>query len=130
MFDPTSVVDKMMAHLPGGTDMPKMGAQEEETADATKMLSAFSRVVSASPAIMKDAYCVILAIPPLHRDAWAIPWAFPNITVDEGNDIMHTFIDQNWGLIEDFFGKEIPRLARRAAQARQRHKSSGGRSRR
>lgn len=130
MFDPRSVVDRMVASLPGGEDMPRMGEEKNDidVNDATKILSAFSRVVAASPGILKDAYIVILGIPELHRK-WAVDWAFPNITVDEGNDIMHTFIDQNWGLIEDFFGKEIPRLAKRAAKARQRHKSNGGRSR-
>jgi hypothetical protein len=40
---------------------------------------------------------------------------------DMGKDILHAFVDQNWGVMEDFFAQELPKIVRRVAKARSRH---------
>ena len=37
-----------------------------------------------------------------------------------GKDILHTFIDQNWGVMEDFFAQELPKIVRRITKERRR----------
>jgi hypothetical protein len=74
-------------------------------------------VVSIAPDLLYQAYCIALAIPKTHRN-WAVEWAFPNMDDEMGMDILHTFIDQNLGVMEDFFGRELPKIMKRVVKAR------------
>lgn len=87
------------------------------------MMAAFARVISLAPDLLKEAYCVILDVPKAHRN-WAMEWSLTRLDDETGMDILHTFIDQNWGVMEDFFFQEIPKIGQRAAQARQRSASA------
>jgi hypothetical protein len=42
-----------------------------------------------------------------------------------GQDILHTFIAQNWKVMEDFFTREVPKVTQRVIQ--ERRKRSAGR---
>lgn len=119
MSRPKSLIEQLQAHLPGYDDAPDRDADDQAgVEEAGKMLAAFARVVSVAPDLLKEAYCIVLDIPKGHR-IWAMEWGLPRIDDEMGLDVLHAFLDQNWGVMEDFFVKEIPKLFRRAAKARQ-----------
>lgn len=132
MVQPKRMVDQILRQRsPGYEDAPDTGEDDDEidANQAAKMLSAFARVIAVSPGLLREAYCIILDVPQAHRK-WALEWALPRLSREDGTDILETFIDQNWNVLEGFFTDELPRIAKRAARARARHKSAGRRSKR
>jgi hypothetical protein len=130
MANPRRVLDQLTARLPGAEDAPLVEGSNEREMDAMRIMAAFAEVVSVAPELLREAYCVILNIPPAHRE-WAKNHALDNVDDDEWFDVLETFIDQSWGAIEGFFTQHLPRAARRTIQARQRaeekRRSSGTR---
>jgi hypothetical protein len=125
--NPRQMVSDLMGNLPGADDAPdRETSDEQQEIEAGKVLAAFAQVVSMAPQLIEQAYCVALAIPKTHRN-WAIDWAFPNMDDEMGQDILHTFIDQNWGVMEDFFVRELPKIMRRIVKARKAGDSVGRR---
>jgi len=123
--DPQRMINDLVGNLPGAEDAPdKEGGQDMEV-EAGKILAAFAEVVANAPQLLAHAYCIALAVPKTHRN-WAIEWAFPNMDDDMGQDILHTFIDQNWGVMEDFFAQELPKIVKRITKER-RKRSDGPR---
>lgn len=122
--DPRGFVDKMMASLPGADTSPDRAEKDVNIDDAAKMMAAFAKVVSVAPDLLVEAYCIILT-PQKGHWRWLTNSGLPYMDDEMGTDILHTFVDQNWGVMEDFFARELPKLFRRAAKARQRHKSAG-----
>jgi hypothetical protein len=119
--DPRRMVSDLMGGLPGAEDAPdRTDAAQDMEVEAGKVMAAFAEVVAQAPQLLSHAYCIVLAIPKTHRN-WAIEWAFPNMDDEMGKDILHTFVDQNWGVMEDFFVQELPKIVRRIAKARQKH---------
>lgn len=119
--DPRRMVSDLMLTMPGGEDAPdREDVDSNMEMEAGKILAAFAEVVAQAPQLLSAAYCVILAVPKTHRN-WAVEWAFPNMDDEMGKDILHTFIDQNWGVMEDFFAQELPKIVRRIVKARQSH---------
>jgi hypothetical protein len=116
---PRKMLDDMMGMVPGADTAPDRPAQDVEQMEleAGKILAAFAQVVSMAPELISQAYCIALAIPKGHRN-WAIEWAFPNMDDEMGKDILHTFVDQNWGVMEDFFVHELPKIVKRIVKAR------------
>lgn len=119
IMNPRNLMDQIQQRMPGYEDAPDRAEDAINIEDASKMIAAFARVISASPDMLKEAYCIILDIPKAHR-IWAMEWSLPKMDDETGSDVMHTFIDQNWALIEGFFFEEMPRIFKRAAQARAR----------
>jgi hypothetical protein len=120
---PQNLLDQLQSRMPGYDDAPdREDNGEAGLEEAGKMLAAFARVVSVAPDLLKEAYCIVLDIPKGHR-VWAMEWGLPRIDDEMGLDILHAFLDQNWGVMEDFFVKEMPKLFRRAAKVRQRSAS-------
>src|SRR4051812_24383786 len=118
--NPRQMVSDLIS-LPGGQDAPdREEVVEDMEVEAGKVLAAFAEIVAQAPQLLAHAYCIVLAIPKTHRN-WAIEWAFPNIDDETGQDILHAFIDQNWGVMEDFFAHELPKIMRRIVKARQSH---------
>lgn len=128
LADPRSIIDKMMARLPGAEDSPDRADSQSGIDEAAKMMGIFAKVVSSSPEMLLEAYCIILHVPAGQRE-WVTLWALPEMEDEVGDDVMNAFIDQNWGVLEDFFTQQLPRLFRRAAKARDRHRSATDRSR-
>lgn len=119
IMNPRNLIDEIQSRMPGYDDAPDRAEDTMNIEDASKMIAAFARVISASPDMLKEAYCIVLDVPKAHR-IWAMEWSLPKIDDELGTDVMHTFIDQNWALIEGFFFEELPRIFKRAAQARAR----------
>jgi hypothetical protein len=115
--DPRKMVADLLGDMPGAADAPDMEGDSDPELEAGKVLAAFAKVVAISPDLLKQAYCVALAIPKTHR-TWAVEWAFPNMDDEMGQDLLHTFVDQNWGVMEDFFGRELPKIMKRIVKAR------------
>ena len=126
---PQSLLAAMQADLPGAEDAPDREdlnanqIQEASLAQAGKVLATFARILSFTPDLLKETYCVILNIPKAHRN-WALNHGLDSISDEEGEDILHTFIDQNWLVMEDFFRNRLPKIIKRAGQARSRHASA------
>jgi hypothetical protein len=123
--NPRQMVNDLMGNLPGADTAPDRQQDDQDLElEAGKVLAAFAQVVSIAPELLSQAYCVALAIPKTHRQ-WAVEWAFPNMDDEMGQDILHTFIAQNWGVMEDFFAKELRKILKRIMQ--ERAKASAGR---
>lgn len=119
--NPRRMISDMLGSLPGADDAPdRSDAADDMEIEAGKILAAFADVVQLAPELLTQAYCIVLAIPKTHRN-WAIEWAFPNMSDEMGKDVMHAFVDQNWGVMEDFFAEELPKIVRRIAKARSSH---------
>jgi hypothetical protein len=116
--DPRRMVGDLLGSMPGAEDAPDLQEQDVDI-EAGKILAAFAEIVAQAPQLLPHAYCIALAIPKTHRN-WAIEWAFPNMDDEMGKDILHTFIDQNWGVMEDFFAQELPKIVRRITKERRR----------
>jgi hypothetical protein len=116
--NPRQMVSDLMGGLPGADTVPGQETNEQDLElEAGKVLAAFAQVVAMAPELLTQAYCVVLAIPKTHRP-WAVEWAFPNMDDETGRDVLHAFVDQNWGVMEDFFAHELPKIMRRIARAR------------
>lgn len=130
MGSPTKMVSKFVSSMtpPGADSAPDADEEKEGTdlAEAAKMMAAFAKVVSVAPEMLYEAYALILQAPKGHRK-WLIERGLPTIDDEMGQDILHAFIDQNWGVMEDFFGQELPKIFKRTVQARKRHRSGGDR---
>jgi hypothetical protein len=124
MAAPKTMIDKLLSTMPGADTISQLEDEPDPEVDAAKMLSTFARVVSVAPEKMVHIYCVILNVPRRHRQ-WMVDWGLPRMDDEVGMDVLHVFIDQNWGVMEDFFARELPKLFKRAAKARGRHKSAG-----
>jgi hypothetical protein len=122
---PQRMLGDLMGNLPGAEDAPDREDGQDLEMEAGKIMAAFAEVVANAPELLNHAYCIALAIPKTHRN-WAIEWAFPNMDDEMGKDILHTFIDQNWGVMEDFFAQELPKIVKRIAKER-RKRSDGPR---
>lgn len=122
---PQSMISDLMGTLPGADTAPDRRQEDQDMEiEAGKVLAAFAQVVSIAPELLSQAYCVALAIPKTHRQ-WAVEWAFPNMDDEMGKDVLHTFIAQNWGVMEDFFANELRKILKRIIQ--ERAKASAGR---
>jgi hypothetical protein len=117
--NPRQMIADLMGDLPGADTAPDRSDENESDVEleAGRVLAAFAQVVAMAPDLLKQAYCVALAIPKAHRN-WAVEWAFPNMDDEMGQDILHAFVDQNWGVMEDFFAHELPRILKRVVKAR------------
>jgi hypothetical protein len=117
--NPVQMVSDLMGYnLPGADTAPDRQSDEEQMeVEAGKVMAAFAKVVALSPDLLKQAYCIALDVPKTHRN-WAVEWAFPNIDDEMGKDVLHTFIDQNWGVMEDFFAHEVSKIIKRIVKAR------------
>lgn len=123
--NPRQMIYDLVGSLPGAEDAPDAPEVEQDVeVEAGKVLAAFAQVVAMAPDLVAQAYCVALAVPKTHRN-WAIEWAFPNMDDEMGKDILHVFIDQNLGVMEDFFAQEMPKIVKRIVKARK--NSSAGR---
>lgn len=124
--NPRKMIEDIRFGLPGADTAPDLDDQEaaDMELEAGKIMAAFAQIISLAPELIAQAYCIALAIPKTHRN-WAIEWAFPNMDDEMGTDILHTFIDQNLGVMEDFFGQELPKIIKRVVKARS--KPSAGR---
>jgi hypothetical protein len=128
LFNLNQIIDavqdprQMMAEVMG--DAPPTEGQDNDGIEAARMMALFAQVVAISPQLLEQAYCVMLAIPKDWRN-WAIKGAFPNMDDEMGQDILHTFIAQNWKVMEDFFTREAPKIIQRVTQ--ERRKRSAGR---
>jgi hypothetical protein len=119
--NPRQMMSDLVGVMPGAEDAPDSeGVSENMEVEAGKILAAFAEVVAQAPQLLSAAYCIVLGIPKTHRN-WAVEWAFPNMDDETGKDILHAFIDQNWGVMEDFFGQELPKIVRRIVKARESH---------
>jgi hypothetical protein len=114
----------LMGDLPGADTAPDRKGDQDLDIEAGKVMAAFAQVVAMAPDLLAQAYCVALAVPKTWRN-WAVQWAFPNMDDEMGKDILHVFIDQNWGVMEDFFVQELPKIVKRIVKARK--SSSTGR---
>jgi hypothetical protein len=126
--NPRQKIFDLMGNLPGADTAPDRVEQNDNDMEieAGKILAAFAKVISLAPELVREAYCIVLEVPKTHRN-WAIEWAFPNMDDDMGKDILAAFIDQNWGVMEDFFGLELPKIVKRVVKARQAKASAGRR---
>jgi hypothetical protein len=116
--NPRQMVSDLMGSLPGADTAPDATDPEQEMEiEAGKVMAAFAKGVALSPDLLAQAYCIALSVPKTHRN-WAIEWAFPNMDDEMGKDILHTFIDQNWGVMEDFFAHELKTILKRIIKAR------------
>jgi len=115
---PTKMLNDLLGSYPEADTAPdRPDVTQDMEIEAGKIMAALAQVVALAPDLLKQAYCVVLAIPKAHRN-WAIEWAFPNMDDEMGRDIMHVFVDQNWGVMEDFFVQELPKIVKRIVKAR------------
>jgi hypothetical protein len=124
--NPRQKIFDLMGNLPGADTAPDLVEQDENNMEieAGKVLAAFAKVISLAPELISQAYCIVLDVPKTHR-AWATEWAFRNMDDEMGKDILAAFVDQNWGVMEDFFARELPKIVKRVVKARK--KVSAGR---
>jgi hypothetical protein len=127
---PKETINKFLLSMaPPGADTAPDAEETSEGGDmdeVAKMMSAFAKVVSVAPDLLLEAYAIVLQAPKGHYK-WLIERGLPTIDDEMGKDILHTFIDQNWGVMEDFFTHELQLIFKRAVQARNRHRSAGAR---
>jgi hypothetical protein len=83
--------------------------------DLDGFLSLVAKIAAYAPDFLKEAYLLWLDVPKAER-AWARD-ALDYLTDQDGEDILNTFIDQNWTALESFFGERAARVAKRV-QAR------------
>jgi hypothetical protein len=88
--------------------------------EAGKILAAFAEVVARGAAAALGRL-LHRAGHPQGTPQLGVEWAFPNMDDEMGQDILHAFIDQNWGVMEDFFAQELPKIVKRIVKARQSH---------
>lgn len=87
--------------------------------DLDSFLSLVSKVAHYAPDFLKDCYVIWLNVPKAER-----PWAreaLEDISDDEGEAIIVTFVDQNWEDIERFFVERLPAIARRVQRLRKKN---------
>jgi hypothetical protein len=82
-----------------------------EVTDLDGFLALVAKIASHAPDFLKEAYLLWLDVPKTER-----PWArdaLDYVTDQEGEDILNTFIDQNWESLESFFGERAQRVLKR-----------------
>jgi hypothetical protein len=75
------------------------------TSEADVFISAVVKIAEHAPELLKDLYCVILAVPRGERER--AKELFENLSDDEGIKILEVFVDQNWEVLTNFFKEKI-----------------------
>lgn len=84
--------------------------------DLDSFMALVSKVAHYAPDFLKNCYVIWLDVPKAER-AWAAE-ALDYIDDDEGQEIIETFVDQNWEALERFFTERLPALGRRVQNLR------------
>lgn len=94
-------------------DMPDREENAEfnidDFAEADTFVKAIMQLVGYADELLLDLYCVILAVPRKEREE-AKELFDKYITDEQGFQIIHTFVDQNWDVMVSFFKERITPL--------------------
>lgn len=110
---------------PDAGSLRERGARltSRDFSDAASFLALAFELVSYAPNFLVDCYCLWLNVPSDDRD-WAIqhfsePWSPEDnqwgLTDEQHEEIVNTFIDQNYEDIRRFFVETLPGMAKRVA---------------
>lgn len=118
-----STIDKAMEGDDGLTVNALFGTTPTSVGDLTSadfgdldsFMALVAKVAHYAPDFLKECYLIWLDVPKKER-AWARE-ALDLIDDDEGQEIIETFVDQNWEAIERFFTERLQALGQRV-QAR------------
>ena len=112
--------------LMGGGDIRAMTAQlrQQDFNEAKSFMSMAFALISYVPDFLTDVYVLILRVPDTQqywfRQTIEKPWDPDNddygLSQAAGREMIERFLDQNYEDIRDFFGREIPSLAKRVRQ--------------
>lgn len=99
-------------------DMDDEGMTPQKVLQASAFLGAIAKLASLAPEMMRECYLIWLNVPRKHR-RWAMDSAFEEMSDEDGQAILRTFIDQNIGAIEDFFVRVLPKIVVRGMRVRE-----------
>ncbi len=83
---------------------PSVPIQSQVT-DADVFVKALSKIVEASPELLKDLYLVVLNVPKGQREYYAL--RLEELSDDQGMQILDVFVDQNWEVMVSFFKEKM-----------------------
>lgn len=90
----------------------KLSVVKSDFAGIDPFLQGFAKLSSYIPELLGEAQCIWLRVPrqerPLLIDIWSRPVDEGGMSMDEGEEMMDLFIEQNYDELEDF----LPRLLR------------------
>lgn len=100
----------------------------QATSEATQFLKVIAKVMTYAPDLLKDMYCIWLAIPRTDRE-WAKfcmeqPKDLGGFDDEDGFKIIDVFIDQNGEVLAGFFEDRIKPLASKARASYEASQSS------
>lgn len=109
-------VDRLMPNSEGQLPLSfvegKLSIVKSDFAGIDPFIQGFARLVSFVPDLLGEAQCIWLRVPrqerPLLIDIWSRPVDEGGMSMDEGEEMMDLFIEQNYDELEDF----LPRLLR------------------
>lgn len=87
-----------------------------ELGELSTFVAAVAKLASYAPEFIKDAYLVILNVP--HNEKAFAREALDSIDDETGEDILITFIDQNYKELESFFTERLRKVLDRAQNLR------------
>lgn len=128
---------EVVAELFGGADgEPQdrmIGAlSQADFNDADSFLRFIVSLADNAPDLLEDSYCIWLSVPPLDRE-WAKDAmrgdieGVEGLSDEDGVAIMKTFIVQNWGAMQRFFGQHAVEIAQVAREQQRRLAAADGR---
>lgn len=91
--------------------------RDQDFSELSNFLSAVAKVASYAPEFLKESYLIILGVPHNLKN-WA-RIALDEIDDDTGEQILVTFVDQNYKDLEDFFTERAQRIFKRVQEVRE-----------
>lgn len=103
-----------------GVDRQNRRLSVSDLADADSFVKAIVKIVGNVPDFLMECYCIWLGVNrgdrPYVKTVMSYPPDQGGLSDEDGLMIIQTFLDQNLEAMESFFGKEMPKMFRRASK--------------
>lgn len=112
--------------LPIAIDNGRIVIQEDQASRISpdSILSIAVKIAILAPDILPEAQCIWLRVPRTERaiimDIWSRPVDEGGLSVNDGNEMMELFVEQNWEELEAFFVRRWAKLRSTVERARKR----------
>jgi hypothetical protein len=81
----------------------------QDFSDAQTFVQAVGKIMVYAPDFLTKSYAIWLRVPEYERE-WFAEAIEESLSDEVGEDIIETFIDQNWGTLQSFFSERLPKI--------------------
>jgi len=113
MSGPDAVsIERVMAEI-GDIEGIRQKLTDGDFSGLDAIVQGLARLAAYAPGLIEDCQCIWLRVPfnerPIVKEIWARSPAKGGLTMDDGEEMLDTFLLQNYEEVESFFSVRLPR---------------------